>query len=96
MLSNISRYFVENYEKVPGLRSLFTLFDGLVFSAPVGMVKPTPEIFHYLLDKFHLRAEECTFIDDSELNVEGARNVGIKAILFQNDVEKLKKEILMT
>ena len=90
ILSNISKGFAENYKNVPELEELFSLFDGLVFSAPLGMVKPNAEIFEYLLNKYKLDRAETAFIDDSEKNINGARAVGIKGILFDGDVQKLK------
>ncbi len=93
LLSNISETFAENYVHVPQLRELFSLFDGLVFSAPIHMVKPTKDIFEYLLHKYDLRAEDCTFIDDNEKNVNGAMQVGISAILFSGNAAELEKMI---
>ncbi len=93
LLSNISIGFAENYHKTEWIRELFSLFDGLVFSGPIGIVKPQPEIFEHLLNKYSLNREECIFIDDSEKNMIGAEKVGIKTYLFDGDVEKLKKMI---
>ncbi len=91
LLSNISDYFAENYEKVPALRELLALFDGKVFSAQVKMVKPNPAIFQYLLDKYGLQATECTFVDDNAANVEAAGKMGIQSVLFDGDVKKLEE-----
>ncbi len=93
LLSNISDTFAKKYAEVPQLKELFSLFDGLVFSAPLHMVKPTAEIFDYLLCKYHLAAKECTFVDDSEKNIIGARKVGIHGILFDGNAENLSQEI---
>ena len=93
VLSNISKGFAENYKKVPVLEELFSLFDGLVFSAPLGIVKPNAEIFEYLLNKYKLDRTVTVFIDDSEKNINGARAVGIKGILFDGDVQKLKDKL---
>lgn len=40
------------------------LFDGGVASCEVKVNKPDPRIYQALLDKYHLRADECIFIDD--------------------------------
>lgn len=94
LLSNISNYFAENYESVPEIKSILSKFDGLVFSAPIKMAKPSREIFEHLLSKFNLKAEECFFIDDSEKNISGANAAGIDGYLFDGDSAKLKKYIL--
>ena len=48
------------------------------------LVKPDREIYEYLLKKYDLEAQECVFLDDRLENVEGARKVGMKGILFEN------------
>ena len=72
LLSSISRGFAENYSKVSWINDLFSLFDGIVLSGTIGMVKPHREIFEHLLNTYSLKAEECIFIDDSQKNIEGA------------------------
>ncbi|MGL4323816.1 MAG: HAD family hydrolase [Beijerinckiaceae bacterium] len=59
-----------------------TVFDDIVVSATEKMLKPAPEIYHTLLHRNGVKAEECVFIDDSEKNVLGARAVGMHAIHF--------------
>ena len=93
LLSNISIGFAENYMKIPTVSETLSLFDGLVFSGPIGLNKPKKEIYEHLLNTYNLKAEECVFIDDSEKNLAGARSVGINTILFTGDVTKLKNEI---
>lgn len=90
LLSNISVGFAQGYSQVTQLREFFALFDGLVFSGPLGIVKPSGEIFRHLLDTYGLRAEDCIFIDDSEKNIAGAEAVGIRGYLFDGDAQKLR------
>lgn len=94
LLSNISNYFAENYESVPEIVEIFSKFEGLVFSAPIKMTKPSREIFEHLLYKFNLKAEDCFFIDDSDKNIAGAKAAGIDGYLFDGDSTKLKKALL--
>lgn len=90
LLSNISRKFAENYSEVPHIKDVFSKFDGLVFSAPLGLVKPNPEIFLHLLEKYGLKAQDCTFIDDNKDNIAAAKSLGINTYLFDGDAEKLR------
>ena len=90
LLSNISIGFAEKYSEVKWIKELFSCFDGLVFSGPIGKIKPRKEIFEYLLSEYNIKAEESLFIDDSEKNINGAENAGIKGYLFDGDVEKLR------
>ena len=94
LLSNISIGFAKGYATVPQLKEIFNLFDGLVFSGEIGLVKPNKEIFDYVLDKYNLKAEESVFIDDNKNNVEGAEKAGIKAYLFDmNDLSAVENII---
>ena len=93
LLSNISIGFAEVYESIEWIKEFFSIFDGIVFSGPLKMVKPQKEIFEYTLNKYNLCAEECLFIDDKEENVKGAEAVGINTYLFDGDKEKFEKFI---
>jgi putative hydrolase of the HAD superfamily len=56
------------------------MFDDLVISGEVGLRKPEPEIFLLAAERLDLKPVECVFVDDLELNVEGARALGMTAI----------------
>lgn len=90
LLSNVSIGFVKKWHTVPHLAELFSLFDGLVFSGPLGIIKPSREIFRHVMDTYGLKEEDCIFIDDSEKNIRGAENAGIRGYLFDGDVRKLR------
>ncbi|KJG39531.1 HAD family hydrolase [Photobacterium angustum] len=62
-------------------------FDGEIFSAKVGLLKPEPEIYHALLSKYDLNAAESVFIDDMIHNVQGAKLVGLSAIQFKDVIQ---------
>ena len=47
----------------------------------------------YLLNKYKLDRTGTVFIDDSEKNINGARAVGIKGVLFDGDIQKLRNEL---
>ena len=58
--------------------------DGGILSYQELLVKPDPEIFHCLLERYGLKAEESVFVDDTLKNVEAARRVGFHGIHFQS------------
>lgn len=93
LLSNISVGFAEKYKQVPQLVQLFSLFDGLVFSGPLGIVKPSRQIFEYLLQTYDLQPAETVFIDDSPVNVAGAEALGIHGCLFAGDARRLEQQL---
>ena len=58
----------------------------LVTSEEAGREKPAPEIFSLCLNKLKMSAEEVCCIGDSPAkDVEGAKAVGMQAILFEPD-----------
>jgi 2-haloacid dehalogenase len=61
---------------------VLSLFDGAVVSGVEGVLKPSAEIFERLRDRFALVPEETLFIDDAEVNVQGARELGFCAHRF--------------
>lgn len=90
LLSNATLTFAQKYRDIPWMRALLEQFDGLVFSAEVGMAKPDREIYEYVLNQFQLKAEECVFVDDYKENIEEATKVGITGYVFDGDVTMLK------
>jgi epoxide hydrolase-like predicted phosphatase len=65
------------------------LFDELVISAEVKMIKPDPRIFHLALERLHVLPSETVFIDDIDENVLAARNEGLLAIHHQDTRQTL-------
>jgi len=61
--------------------------DGGLFSCDFHMVKPDPDFFRLLIEKYQLDPSRCVFIDDIETNLEGARAVGMHTILFENPAQ---------
>ncbi len=59
------------------LPGFFNLFDGVVISAHVKLMKPNPAIFSYTLDTYNLKPEETVFIDDQQENLNAAQKMGI-------------------
>lgn len=67
------------------------LFDGMLFSAQVKCMKPQKEMYEHLFARFSLKPEECFFIDDLALNIEGARACGMDGYCFADrDIGRLR------
>jgi putative hydrolase of the HAD superfamily len=64
-------------------------FDATVFSYEVGMVKPDPAIYQLMCQRLGCDPEESIMIDDIERNCEGARAIGMQAIVHQSNTETL-------
>ena len=69
-------------------------FDGILFSAEEKLLKPQKEIYERLFEKFNIKPEESYFIDDLQLNIDGAAACGMKGYCFAyGNVEKLQKAL---
>ena len=68
------------------------LFDFITFSAEVRLIKPDAAIYQHILRGLGTTAEETLFVDDREINVKGARDLGIHAVQFRS-VEQLRKDL---
>jgi putative hydrolase of the HAD superfamily len=77
--------------KLPDIDEIFEL---VVDSAFVGMRKPEPEIYELTLERLGdgVRAEECVFVDDNDVNVEAARGLGMVGVRFE-DSEQARAEV---
>lgn len=88
LCSNASLRLRVFQDQIPGIE----YFDGTLVSAEERVLKPEPEIFERLFERYSLRPEESFFIDDLEANIEGARRCGMDGYCFADgDVERLKK-----
>ena len=67
-------------------------FRGIVVSGEIGMVKPDPEIFHHLAQRYDLIPAETVFIDDHLPNIESARRLGFHTIHFA-DAAQCRREL---
>ena len=58
------------------------------------LLKPQKEIYERLFEKFNIKPEESYFIDDLQLNIDGAAACGMKGYCFADgNVEKLQKAL---
>jgi putative hydrolase of the HAD superfamily len=74
--------FVRVLRENPEGRGLDELFDAVVISDRVGLRKPDPEIFKLTASKIGLAAGQCLFVDDTEGNLRGARDLGMGTVFF--------------
>lgn len=58
---------------------LLDLFDRAFLSFEIGMVKPDPEIFGHVVDELGTEPGRVLFLDDNRLNVDQARELGLRA-----------------
>ena len=90
LLSNAKADLPLYFDRIPGSEC----FDGRIVSADWKLLKPQPEIYETLLREFRLKPEECFFIDDLSVNVEGARRAGLDGAVFFGDIPRLRRELI--
>lgn len=57
-------------------------FEHRLYSADLGLAKPDPQIFKVTCERLDARPEDLLFVDDRLENVEAARALGIRSVLF--------------
>jgi putative hydrolase of the HAD superfamily len=68
-------------------------FDALVWSFQLGMAKPAPDIYRHALEKLATRPEETLFLDDKQVNIDAARELGIEGLLFTT-IDQLRRDLV--
>ena len=94
-------YLLSNYGRTSfeaardhGRLSFLPLVDGGVISYEVQSVKPEPDIYTALLERYNLKADECVFLDDRADNIAAAEALGFHGIVVESHeqaAEELKK-----
>ncbi|HXH74863.1 MAG TPA: HAD family phosphatase [Bacteriovoracaceae bacterium] len=69
------------------------IFEKSFYSCELGLCKPHAASFQAVLKGLKQNADEVLFVDDREDNIEGAKSVGLKTMLFK-DVATSRKEYL--
>jgi putative hydrolase of the HAD superfamily len=63
------------------------LFELVVDSGFEGTRKPEPAIYHRTLERLDLDAQACAFLDDVEVNITAARELGMHGIHFRDTAQ---------
>jgi HAD superfamily hydrolase (TIGR01509 family) len=96
LLSNVSREWMEHMlSKYP----LQEIFNPIITSYDLKLAKPRlvdcadpTKIFRVVLERIDVKPEDCIFIDDHQENLEPAKSVGMRIILFQN-AQQLRQDL---
>jgi len=65
-------------------RGHYAIFDAVFASNKIGLSKPDPEFYRYILKNEVVNPENTFFVDDTEVNVLSAERMGINATLFRD------------
>lgn len=88
-LSNMPEPYARTLEQK---HAFLNHFDGGIFSGDVRCSKPDPAIYCLLQSRYGLLPGSTVFIDDMQANVDAARALGWKGILFTS-AEQLADEL---
>jgi 2-haloacid dehalogenase len=91
-LYGLSNWSTETYPLVQRKYEFFNLFDGIILSGDVKLIKPDPAIFNLTLQRIGRSAYECLMIDDTEANIVTAKKLGFVTIHF-NSPEQLRMDL---
>jgi 2-haloacid dehalogenase len=91
-LYGLSNWGAETFAIVRHEFEFLNLFDEIILSGEVKLIKPEPEIFQLCLKKIGKPASQCLFIDDSEANIIAAQKLGFDTVHFISP-EHLKGEL---
>ena len=90
LCSNASVRLLTCFQMIPGIEH----FDGILFSAEVKCIKPQKEMYEHFFERFDLNPEECFFIDDLPMNIEGAKACNMDGYCFADgDIDRLKEAL---
>ena len=89
LLSNATVRQPEYFPGIPGSQ----FFDGAVISAHWKVLKPEREIYEILFREYGLEPSECFFVDDLNINVEGALCAGMDGYVFDGDMGRLRQAL---
>ena len=73
-------------------QGVYDIFDEVYASNLMGISKPDPDFYRYILKKEGIKPENTVFVDDTEENIISAQKIGINSILF-TDSNSLKQQI---
>jgi putative hydrolase of the HAD superfamily len=85
----LSNSFLGAREKEQEHYGFEDLVDVLIYSHEVGLAKPDQRIYELTCERLNLKAEEVIFVDDANVNIEGALVFGIHGILFKDNAQTI-------
>jgi len=101
LLTNTDQIHINEFEENVGasfFSDFYQCFEKVYYSFEMGMRKPDPQIFSYILNKHDLSPKRTLFIDDKKENTDAAAALGINVWNLQvgkeDVVELFDKKIL--
>lgn len=87
----LSNFSSKAYKECIDVLGFLPYMDGGIMSYREKIIKPQPEIYKLLMERYELEASESVFLDDMLPNIEAARNLGIHGIVFKSREQAVKE-----
>ncbi len=102
LLTNTDAIHISKFEHKVGVSffsDFYQCFEKVYYSFELGMRKPDPKVFKYLVDKHGLSPKRTLFVDDKKVNTDAAAEIGIQVWNIDPETEDVvdlfeKKKIL--
>lgn len=92
MISNVYDYTAKKIRVE--FKDFLKNFDVVAISPEIGIMKPDPEIFNYVLNRLEVKPEEAVMVGDRvDRDIVPARELGMNAILIDRNTQTLKEII---
>ena len=85
-LFGLTNWSAETFPVALDRFSFFRKFEGIVVSGEEKMIKPDKALFHVILRRYQLKAEESVFIDDTRKNIDAAHAMGFHTVHLHDGV----------
>lgn len=85
----LSNSFVGATEREQAVYGFQDLVDEVIYSHECGLSKPDPAIYALACERLRVSPGQMVFLDDYEPCVEGAREAGIHAVLYQDNAQAI-------
>ncbi len=82
----------QTFSIIPEEFDILNFLDGVVVSGKEGVVKPDPDIYQLLIDRYDIDPASSVFIDDSKSNIDVAQSLGFHTIHFKSS-DQMKSEL---
>ena len=89
----LSNWSAESFEWIKHRYAFLNELDDFLLSGMVGVTKPKEQIYRLFLSRVGKKAEECIFIDDMQVNLDGASRLGFGTLLFTTP-DKLRSDLV--
>lgn len=85
----LSNYGKDTFEAGRKKFEFLSHIDGGIISCYVKLVKPEPEIYETLIEKYSLEPEKALFFDDRQENIDAAVRCGFNAVCVTHRYESI-------